>query len=104
MRPRFSIIIPIYNEEAYLREAIDSVLAQTVSDWELLLVDDGSTDASAAICADYAASDARIRMLRQPNRGLSAARNAGLAAAKGEWIAFLDGDDLLFLLGSPCLL
>lgn len=95
MRPRFSIIIPIYNEETYLREAIDSVLAQTVSDWELLLVDDGSTDNSFAICADYAAMDKRIRVLRQPNRGLSAARNAGLAAAKGEWIAFLDGDDLL---------
>jgi glycosyltransferase involved in cell wall biosynthesis len=91
--PRFSVIINIYNGTDFLREAIDSVLAQSCADWELILWDDGSTDSSAAICAAYA--DARIRRFTRPrNGGLGIARNQAIAAAHGEWIAFLDQDDI----------
>ena len=91
----FSIIIPVYNVEPYLRECLDSVLAQTFPDWEAVCVDDGSTDGSAAILADYAARDSRIRIVTQPNGGLSAARNTGLDYARGDYILFLDSDDWL---------
>ena len=92
---RYSIIIPVYNTEAFLRECLDSVLAQdSPSEWEGILVDDGSTDSSGAICDEYAAKDARFRVIRQANAGLSAARNAGLDVAAGEFILFLDSDDL----------
>lgn len=90
-----SIILPAYNAEKYLQAAIGSVLSQSDSDWELILVDDGSTDSTPQICDSASESDARIRTLHTANRGVSAARNAGLEMAKGEFIAFLDADDVL---------
>lgn len=91
--PRFSVIINIYNGEDFLKEAIDSVLAQSFQDWELILWDDWSSDRSAAICAGY--SDARIRYILAPEHGgIGAARNQAVACAHGDWIAFLDQDDI----------
>lgn len=92
--PKFSIIIPVYNVAPYLRECLDSVLAQTFIDWEATCVDDGSTDGSGAILDEYAAKDARFHVIHQKNAGVSAARNAALDVAKGEWIAYLDADDV----------
>lgn len=91
--PKLSIIVPIYKVEAYLPKCIDSVLAQSFRDWELILVDDGSPDACPAICDRYAAGDSRIRVIHQPNAGVSAARNRGLDAASAELITFIDPDD-----------
>jgi glycosyltransferase involved in cell wall biosynthesis len=88
--PRISIVMPCYNSEAFVAAAVDSVLAQTCQDFELIVIDDGSTDGSAAILASYGE---RLRVLRQPNHGVSAARNVGIAAARGEFIGFLDADD-----------
>lgn len=88
-----SIIIPIYNAEKYLRCCIESIIAQTFTDFELLLIDDGSKDNSGAICDEYAAKDARIRVFHKENGGVSSARNLGLDNAKGEWITFIDSDD-----------
>jgi CDP-glycerol glycerophosphotransferase len=93
--PRISVIVPVYNVEAYLAECLDSLLAQTVGDLEVVMVDDGSTDGSAAIAEDYAARDARLRLVRQDNHGLGHARNTGLTAAGGEYLAFADSDDLV---------
>lgn len=90
-----SIVVPVYNVQKYLREAVDSVCAQTYPVWELLLVDDGSTDQSGAICDEYAQKDERIRVFHTGNRGVSCARNLGIENAKGHWIAFLDSDDYL---------
>jgi glycosyltransferase involved in cell wall biosynthesis len=90
-----SVVVPIYNVERYLADCLDSVLAQTVDDLEVVMVDDGSTDGSAAIARAYAERDRRFRLLSQPNAGLSAARNTGIEAATGEYLAFLDSDDLL---------
>ncbi|KHL24629.1 hypothetical protein PK98_11720 [Croceibacterium mercuriale] len=94
--PAVSIICIFLNGERFLGEAIDSVLGQDHHDWELLLVDDGSTDGSAALARFYAADDRRIRCLAHPgggNRGMSAARNLGLAHATAPWVAFIDADD-----------
>lgn len=91
--PEISIIVPVYNAGRYLHECVESIIAQTFTDWELLLVDDGSTDGSHAICDDYAVSDSRIRAIHQPNGGVSAARNSGLDKASGQRIAFIDADD-----------
>ena len=88
-----SIIIPCYNCEKHLERCLDSVLAQTCQDWEAIVVDDGSTDASAAVLAQYAARDSRFKVTRQANRGQSAARNRVLEMATGEYISFLDADD-----------
>lgn len=88
-----TVIIPVYNAEKYLAACIDSVLAQSMHDFELLLVDDGSTDGSGATCDRYAALDGRIRVFHAPNRGASAARNLGLDNAQGEFIVFVDSDD-----------
>ena len=93
MPPTFSIIIPVYNVAAYLRECLDSVLAQTFGDWEAVCVDDGSTDGSGAILDEYAAKDVRFKVVHQANAGVSAARNSGMANASGEYITYLDGDD-----------
>ncbi len=92
--PTFSVIMPVYNHAAYVAEAIRSVQAQTRRDWELIVVDDGSTDGSAAIAESLAADDERIAVLHQPNAGPATARNAALARAKAAWLTFLDSDDL----------
>lgn len=94
MPPLFSIIMPVYNAAETLRDSVGSILAQTCPDWELLLVDDGSTDASAALAETLAAADPRIRLLRQPNAGICAARNRGLNEARGTYVGFCDDDDL----------
>lgn len=92
---RFSVIIPVYNVEPYLRECLDSVLNQTCSDWEAVCVNDGSTDGSAAILEDYAAKDHRFRIVTQTNGGLSSARNTGVEVSSGDCLLFLDSDDWL---------
>lgn len=92
---KFSIIIPIYNAQKYLTRAIDSVLAQTFSDYEVILVNDGSTDASSEICELYEKKDARIKYIYKNNEGVSVARNVGMEMANGEYIGFLDADDML---------
>ena len=93
MSPVISVIVPVYNTELYLRRCIDSILSQTFTDFELLLIDDGSTDRSGAICDEYAAKDKRVRVFHKENGGVSLARNLGLDEAKGEWIEFVDSDD-----------
>lgn len=90
-----SVIIPVYNVSAYLRAGLDSLLAQTVKDWTAVCVDDGSTDGSGAILDEYAARDARIKVVHQTNGGPSSARNAGIEASKGEIVLFMDPDDLV---------
>lgn len=90
-----SIIIPVYNIEYYLRECLDSILAQTYENIEVILVDDGSTDTSASICMEYRDKDKRVRFFSQSNSGVSAARNNALDKAKGEYILFVDGDDIV---------
>lgn len=93
MMPRISVIVPVYQAEKLLPACVDSVKQQTFQDWELLLIDDGSRDASPAICDRYAAADNRIRVFHKENGGVSEARNLGLRNAVGEYIAFLDADD-----------
>ena len=88
-----SVIVPVYNVEPYLREALDSVVNQTYKDLEIIIVDDGSTDGSADICEEYADSDPRIKLIHQSNKGLSGARNTGLDNATGDFVAFVDSDD-----------
>lgn len=88
-----SIIIPIYNVAQYLPKCLDSILAQTYKNLEIILVDDGSKDNSGKICDEYAKKDTRIKVIHQKNGGVAAARNTGLAIANGEWIGFLDSDD-----------
>ena len=91
--PVLSIILPVFNGEAFIRRTIQSVLEQQLEDWELITVNDGSTDQSEAIIAEFCALDARITKISQENRGLSAARNAGYLKATGKYIVFLDADD-----------
>ena len=88
-----SIIIPVYNVENYLHQCVDSVLAQTYQDFEVILVDDGSPDNCPKICDEYAQKDSRVHVIHQKNSGVSAARNNGIEHAKGEWITFVDSDD-----------
>ncbi len=90
-----SVVVPVYNVAKYLRRCIDSVLAQTCGDWELVCVNDGSTDGSLDILNEYAARDGRIRIISKQNAGVSAARNDGIAAARGEYVLFLDSDDFI---------
>lgn len=87
--PKISVIVPVYNAEKYLHRCIDSILAQTFADFELLLIDDGSTDKSGEICDEYADKDARIRVFHKANGGVSSARNVGLDNALGEYICFV---------------
>ncbi len=91
--PTISVIVPVYDVEEYLQVCIDSILAQTFKDFELILVDDGSPDNCGSICDEYAAKDSRIKVIHQENGGLSAARNAGLDIASGKYIYFVDSDD-----------
>ncbi len=93
MNPLISIIVPIYNSEKTLNRCVDSILQQTFTDWELLLIDDGSKDSSGDICDEYARKDPRIKVFHKENGGVSSARNVGLDNAKGEWITFVDSDD-----------
>lgn len=93
MRPKISIIVPVYNTEKYLNRCIESILSQTFSDFELLLINDGSTDKSGMICEQYATKDSRVKVYHKENGGVSSARNIGLFNAEGEWIAYVDGDD-----------
>ncbi|MCI8303341.1 MAG: glycosyltransferase family 2 protein [Lawsonibacter sp.] len=90
-----SVIIPVYNAEQYLRGCLDSVLRSVHRDFELVLVNDGSTDGSLQICEEYAARDSRIRLISQENRGASAARNRGMDVCRGEWVVFVDADDII---------
>lgn len=94
---KFSIIIPVYNVEPYLRDCLNSVLHQSFTDWEAICVDDGSTDRSGVILEEYAAKDSRFKILAKSNGGLSSARNTGMDTAKGDYILFLDSDDWLEL-------
>lgn len=91
--PKVSVIIPVHDVEAYLKECLESILRQSFTDFEVLLVDDGSTDASGRICDDYATKDARIKVFHQYNQGVSSARNLGLDKARGEYVIFFDADD-----------
>lgn len=105
MNPKISIIVPVYKVEQYIRECLDSIIASTFSDFELLLVDDGSPDQCGAICDEYAQKDLRINVFHKTNGGVSSARNLGLDNAKGEWVTFIDSDDLIsptFLEGLYC--
>jgi glycosyltransferase involved in cell wall biosynthesis len=88
-----SVIVPVYNVEQYLRECLDSILNQTFTYFELLLINDGSPDASGRICNEYAQKDSRIRVFHKENGGVSSARNLGLDNARGKWITFIDSDD-----------
>lgn len=97
---KVSIIVPVYNSEKYLDECIQSILRQEYDDFELLLVDDGSSDKSLSICKEYAKSDSRVIVLEEPNSGVSTARNVGLNNAKGDYIFFCDSDDYI---SSDCL-
>jgi glycosyltransferase involved in cell wall biosynthesis len=93
-QPDFSIVMPAYNAAAFIVQSIESVLAQSLQSWELLVVDDGSTDTTAGVIGFYAARDPRIRLVRGMHRGCSAARNCGIALARGRYVAFLDADDV----------
>ena len=91
--PKLSVIVPVYNTEKYLRECIDSILTQTFKDFELILVDDGSTDGSGTICDEYAKMDERIRVIHQENSGVTRARKNGAAISAGEYVTCVDSDD-----------
>ncbi len=95
MRPLISVIVPVYNVEKYLRPCVDSILAQTYQNLEIILINDGSTDKSGQICDEYATKDKRVRVIHQANQGVSVARNAGLEGAQGQYIGFVDGDDYI---------
>lgn len=95
MTPTLSIIAPVYNVKTWLPACIDSIISQTFTDWELILIDDGSTDGSGNLCDDYASKDIRIKVIHKANAGVGAARNAGLEIATGKFLTFIDGDDQL---------
>lgn len=92
-QPKISIIVPVYKVERYLCQCLDSILGQTFSDWECIIVDDGSPDGCPQLCDEYAARDPRFRVIHRANGGLSAARNSGLRVARGQYIGFVDSDD-----------
>ena len=93
--PKLSIVVPVYNVEKYLDRCMTSILNQEFSDWEMILVDDGSTDRCPALCDSYAEKDPRIKVIHKKNGGLSSARNAGLRIASGEYVGFVDSDDTI---------
>ena len=90
-----SCVMPVYNAEQYLSAAVESILSQNYPYFELILVDDGSTDSSPALCGEFSRKDDRVKLLSRPNGGAAAARNAGLAAATGRYLTFVDADDIL---------
>lgn len=94
MNPKISVIVPVYNTGTVLRDTLNSILSQTFRDFELILVDDGSTDGSGAVCDEYALTDRRVVVLHQINSGICKARNSGISIAKGEYITFCDHDDV----------
>ena len=89
----FSIIVPVYNTEKYLRDCIDSIINQDCDDYELIIVDDGSVDGSSDICDLYAKENAKVHVIHKENGGLASARNAGLDVANGEWVLFVDNNN-----------
>ena len=91
--PKISVIIPVYNQERYIPQCLDSTLSQTLGDIEVVCVDDGSTDGSGAVLDAYAAKDSRVRVVHRENRGVGPTRNEGLAMARGEFVIFMDPDD-----------
>ena len=93
--PKISVIVPVYKVEKYIHRCVDSILAQTFTDFELILVDDGSPDNCGAICDEYATKDKRVKVVHQKNAGLSGARNAGIDSASGEYLCFIDSDDII---------
>ena len=95
MKKQVTIIIPIYNTERYLKRCLESVISQTYSNLEIILVDDGSTDNSGIICDNYAKKDTRIRVIHQRNSGVSIARNVAIDISQGEYIKFVDSDDTM---------
>lgn len=94
-KPLLSIIVPVYNMEDTLDKCVQSIVSQSFEDWEMLLVDDGSTDKSSGMCDDWAQKDTRIKVIHKENGGLSSARNAGIDIAKGEYVTFVDSDDYI---------
>ncbi|EGS36618.1 glycosyltransferase, group 2 family protein [Limosilactobacillus oris F0423] len=94
-KEKVSVIVPVYNDEKYLADCVDSILHQSYQNLELILIDDGSTDNSAQICEDYRERDDRVRVLHKVNGGVGSSRNAGLAMATGDYILFVDNDDWL---------
>lgn len=95
MNPKISVIVPVYKAEKYLHRCVDSILAQTFTDFEVLLIDDGSPDRSGDICDEYAKKDSRVRVYHKENGGVTAARRDGVAMSQGSWISFVDSDDYL---------
>ena len=95
LKPVISVIVPVYNVEKYLEKCVQSVLAQTFKEIEILLIDDGSKDASGRLCDQYALKDGRIRVIHKENGGLSDARNRGIMEARGDYLSFIDGDDYI---------
>ena len=92
---KISVIVAVYNIEKYVGRCIESILNQSYSELQIILVDDGSTDESGKICDDYAIKDLRIQVIHQENQGLSMARNTGIQYAEGAWLSFIDGDDII---------
>lgn len=95
VKPFISVVVPVYNAETTINRCVNSVLSQSYTNWELLLVDDGSSDASGSICDEYAKHDSRIKVFHKENGGVSSARNVGIVNAIGEWITFVDADDFI---------
>lgn len=93
--PKISVIVPVYNAESTIRRCVDSILAQTFTDFECLLIDDGSKDKSGEICDEYAGKDSRVRVFHKENGGVSSARNVGLNNMRGDWVTFVDSDDYI---------
>ena len=94
-KPMISIVVPVYNSKVYLKQCLDSIIAQTYRNLEVLLIDDGSTDGSGEICDQYAAQDKRIRVFYNTNHGVSYSRNCGIQAAHGKYVLFIDSDDMV---------
>ena len=93
MKDLISVIVPVYNVEKYLNKCLDSIISQTYTNLEIILIDDGSTDNCGKICDEYASKDKRIKVIHKENAGVSSARNYGIQCATGDWIMFVDSDD-----------